>query len=151
MSIQEAALYGDLVIALRDYAASRMSLLSSVLSVEDARAQVDGFIYDWLFTPQGALYGSAPREIIWREQLGEGNPIPKEYAAEAYGDCDCPICQMLREEIENAESDEAHGHFWTYCPDSCLLDRYDPEGSDERWRREFERMEEWQEPGSQSR
>ena len=70
------------------------------------------------------LYGSSPREIIWREQLGEDNPIPREYAAEAYGDCDCPICQMLREEIENAESDEAHGHCWVYSPDSCLLDRF---------------------------
>jgi hypothetical protein len=76
--------------------------------------------------------------VIWREKLGEGTPIPREYAAEAYGDCDCPICQMLREEIENAESDEAHGHCWVYSPDSCLLDRYDPEGSDERWRREFD-------------
>ena len=65
-------------------------------------------------------------------------------AAEAYGDCDCPICQMMREEIENAESDEAPGHFWNYFPDSCLLDRYDPEGSEERWRQELAEMQEWQ-------
>ena len=133
MSIQEAALYGDLVLALRDYAAER---LASMTPCKD----LDEFIRIWLFTPQEQLYGSSPRDVIWREQLGEGNPIPREYAAEAYSDCDCPICQMLREEIENAESDEAHGHCWVYSPDSCLLDRYDPEGSDERWRREFESM-----------
>ena len=135
MSIQETALHGDLVLALRDYAAGLLSA-NSTLDVEAARTELDEFVRTWFFTPQRELYGSAPREVIWREQLGEPNPIPREYAAEAYGD-DCPICQMMREEIESAESDEAHGHFWTYCPDSCLLDHYDPEGSDERWSKEF--------------
>jgi hypothetical protein len=145
MSIQEAALYGDLVIALRDHAAAQLADGSSDLDAQTARVRLDEFIRAWFFAPQAALYGSAPREIIWREQLGEGNPIPKEYAAQAYSDCDCPICQMMREEIESAESDESHGHFWTYCPDSCLLDRYDPEGSEERWQKEFGDMQEWQE------
>jgi hypothetical protein len=145
MSIQEAALYGDLVVALRDHAAAQLVEGSSVPDVDTAGARLDEFIRRWFFTPQDILYGSAPRDVIWREQLGEGNPIPKEYAAQAYGDCDCPICQMMREEIESAESDESHGHCWTYCPDSCLLDRYDPEGSDERWRKELEDMQEWQE------
>ena len=145
MSIQEAALYGDLVVALRDYAAGQLADVSPDLDAETAGGQLDEFIRTWFFMPQRELYGSAPREVIWREQLGEGNPIPKEFAAEAYGDCDCPICQMLREEIESAESDEAHGHFWNYFPDSCLLDRYDPEGSDERWRKELAEMGEWQE------
>ena len=140
MSIQEAALYGDLALALRDHAAARLALASPTLDIENARAQLDEFIREWLFTPQEALYGSAPREIIWREQLGESNPIPREYAVEAYGDCDCPICQMLREEIESAESDEAHGHCWTYAPESSLIDRYDPEGSEERWRKELAGM-----------
>lgn len=140
MSIQEAALYGDLVLALRDHAAARLATASPILDIENARAQFDEFIRTWLFTPQVTLYGSAPREIIWREQLGEGNPIPREYAAEAYSDCDCPICQMLREEIESAESDEAHGHCWTYAPESSLIDRYDPEGSEERWRKELAGM-----------
>ena len=144
MSIQEAALYGDLVVALRDYAAGQLAEVSPDLDAETAGGRLDEFIRTWFFTPQGELYGSAPREVIWREQLGEGNPIPREYAAEAYGDCDCPICQMMREEIENAESDEAHGHFWNYFPDSCLLDRYDPEGSEERWRQELAEMQEWQ-------
>ena len=132
MTIQEAALYGDLVVALRDFAAAHLAESSPDLDAETTGARLDEFIREWFFMPQEALYGSAPRDVIWREQLGESNPIPKEYAAEAYGDCDCPICQMMREEIESAEDDEAHGHFWTYCPDSCLLDRYDPEGSEER-------------------
>lgn len=144
MSIQETALYGDLVVALRDHAAAQLAESSPTLDAETTGARLDEFIRQWFFTPQAELYGSAPREVIWREQLGEGNPIPKAYAAEAYGDCDCPICQMMREEIESAETAEAHGHFWTYCPDSCLLDRYDPQGSDERWRKELEEMQEWQ-------
>ena len=144
MSIQEAALYGDLVVALRDYAAGQLACVSPDLDAETAGGRLDEFIRTWFFTPQQELYGSAPREVIWREQLGEGNPVPREYAAEVYGDCDCPICQMMREEIENAESDEAHGHFWNYFPDSCLLDRYDPEGSEERWRQELAEMQEWQ-------
>ena len=117
MSIQEAALYGDLVVALRDYAAGQLADGSPDLDAETAGGRLDEFIRTWFFTPQRELYGSAPREVIWREQLGEGNPIPREYAAEAYGDCDCPICQMMREEIESAESDEAHGHFWNYFPE----------------------------------
>lgn len=140
MSVQEAALYGDLVLTLRDHAAEQLAGLSAEHDVDAARARLDEFIRTWFFTPQKELYGSAPRDIIWREQLGEPNPVPKEYAADLFGD-GCPICQAMREEIENAESDEAHGHHWTYCPDSCLLDRYDPEGSDERWRKEEERME----------
>jgi hypothetical protein len=144
MSMQEAALYGDLVVALRDHAAQELAGRSPGLDAEAAGAQLDEFIRCWFFTPQAELYGAAPREIIWREQLGEGNAIPQEYAAEAYGDCDCPICQMMREEIESAESDAAHGHCWVYCPDTCLLDRYDPEGSDERWRREFADMPAWE-------
>jgi hypothetical protein len=140
MSVQEAALYGDLVLALRDYAAEQLAALTPERDVDAARAHLDEFIRTWFFTPQKELYGSAPREVIWREQLGEQNPLPKEYAAEVYGD-DCPICQAMRAEIENAESDEAHGHFWGYAPDTCLLDLYDPAGSEERWRKEFARME----------
>jgi hypothetical protein len=139
MAIQEAALYGNLVLALRDHAAARLAIAIPLLDIENARSQLDDFIQAWFFKPQEQLYGSAPRDVIWREQLGEGNLIPREYAAEVYSDCDCPICQMIRQEIEN---DEAHGHCWVYSPDSCLLDRYDPEGSDERWRRELEQMAE---------
>jgi hypothetical protein len=140
MSVQEAALYGDLVLALRDHAAEQLAALSPGGDVDAARARLDEFIRAWFFTPQEGLYGSAPREVIWREQLDEPNPIPKEYAAQIFDD-DCPICQAMRQEIENAESDEAHGHHWTYCPDACLLDRYDPQGSEERWAREFADVE----------
>jgi hypothetical protein len=145
MSMQEAALYGDLVVALRDHAAGELAGRSPNLDAETAGALLDEFIRSWFFTPQAQLYGAAPREVIWREQLGEGNAIPREYAAEAYSDCDCPICQMMREEIESAEDDAAHGHCWVYCPDSILLDRYDPEGSAEHWRQELGDMQEWQE------
>jgi len=140
MSVQEAALYGDLVLALRDHAAEQLAAQSPDRDVNTARARLDEFIRAWFFTPQKELYGSAPRDVIWREQLGEPNPLPKEYAADVFGD-DCPICKAMREEIENAESDEAHGHHWGYAPDTCLLEQYDPEGAEARWRKEFARME----------
>lgn len=149
MSVQEAALYGELVLALRDHAAQRLAALDAGLDAETAGAQVDEFIRDWFFMPQKELYGSAPREVIWREQLGQQNPLPKEYAAEVFDDCDCPICRAMREEIENAESDEAHGHFWGYAPDTCLLERYDPEGAEKRWEEEFAQMDAWREDRAQ--
>lgn len=133
MSIQESALYGDLVLYLRDSIAARLVEAKIHKNSEEAEAQLDQLIRDWFFTPQNRLYGSAPREVIWREQLGQGNPIPPEYVHEAFDD-DCPICQETIAEIE-AESPH-HGHDgwnWTYCPDSGLIDRYDPEGSDARW------------------
>ncbi|MBM4458460.1 MAG: hypothetical protein FJ011_11940 [Chloroflexi bacterium] len=143
MSVQEAALYGDLVLALRDYAAEQLAAATGDHDLAAVGARLDDFIRAWFFTPQKELYGSAPRDVIWREQLGEQNPLPKEYAAEVYGD-DCPICQAMREELENAEDDEAHGHFWGYCPDTCLLEQYDPVGAEERWRKEFARLDETQ-------
>jgi hypothetical protein len=141
MSVQEAALYGDLVLALRDYAAGQLAGLTTEHDLEATRVRLDDFIRTWFFTPQAELYGSAPREVIWREKLGEPNVIPREYAAEAFGD-DCPICQEMRREIEEAEEGVDHGHHWTYCPDSCLLDIYDPEGSQEQWHKELARMDE---------
>lgn len=151
MSIQECALYGDLVLWLRDRAAELLAEADPDSTVEAETARLDELIHERFFTSQDELYGSAPREIIWREQLGERNPIPKEYVDDAIGDDDCPLCQMMREEIESAESDHDHGYFWTYCPDWCLLDLYDPEGSDERWEKELADFEEWEAPEDEPR
>jgi len=143
MSVQECALYGDLVLWLRDRAAELLAeAQGEATTVEAETARLDELIRSWFFTPQDELYGSAPREVIWREQLGESNPIPKEYADEFVADDDCPICQAMREEIESVEDDHEHGWQWGYCPDSCLLDIYDPEGNEERWDKEFARDEE---------
>ena len=133
MSIQECALYGDLVLYLRDSIAIKLVEMKAHHNLEEAEQQLDNLIRDWFFTPQDRLYGSAPREVIWREQLGQGNPIPPEYAREAFDD-DCPICQGAIEEIEAGEHQHGHGGWhWTYCPDSALIDLYDPEGSEARW------------------
>jgi len=73
MSVQECALYGDLVLHLRDQAASMLVKAGTHSDVEDAIQSLDTLIRDWFFIPQPELYGSAPREVIWREQL-----VPKE-------------------------------------------------------------------------
>ncbi len=137
MSVQECALYGDLVLYLRDEAAKMLVEAKADSSLDEARQRLDTLIHDWFFTPQDELYGSAPRDIIWREQLGQGNPIPPEYAHQAFDD-DCPICQGAIAEIEAGEHHHSHdsGWHWTYCPDISLIDRYDPEGSDDRWEKE---------------
>jgi len=44
VSVQETALYGDLVLALRDYAAGRLAPLGFGGNVDDARARLDEFI-----------------------------------------------------------------------------------------------------------
>ena len=85
MSIQEAALYGDLVVALRDYAAGQLACVSPDLDAETAGGRLDEFIRTWFFTPQGELYGSAPREVIWRENWARaiqfpGNTLPRPTA-----------------------------------------------------------------------
>jgi len=144
MSVQECALYGDLVLWLRDRAAELLAEARTDSTIEAEAARLDELIRGWFFTPQDELYGSAPREVIWREQSRESNPISKEYADEFLADDGCPICQAMRQEIESAEDDHEHGWHWGYCPDSCLLDIYDPEGSEERWQREFVRHEEWE-------
>ncbi|MGA9347454.1 MAG: hypothetical protein WBW48_01455 [Anaerolineae bacterium] len=144
MSVQECALYGDLVLWLRDRAAELLAEAKADSTMEAETARLDELIRSWFFTPQEELYGSAPREVIWREQLGESNPVPKEYADDFIADDNCPICQAMRQEIESTEDDHEHGWHWTYCPDSCLLDLYDPEGSEERWQKEFACHEEWE-------
>jgi hypothetical protein len=137
MPIQECALYGDLVLYLRDRAAEMLAEAKANSSFDEAHQRLDALIRDWFFTSRDDLYGSAPRDVIWREQLGEGNPIPPEYARQTFDD-DCPICQSAIEEIEAGEHDHSHGGGWqwTYCPDVSLIDIYDPEGSEERWQKE---------------
>ncbi len=136
MSMQEAALYGDLVLYLRDRAAKMLVEAKENSSLDEAQERLESLIRDWFFAPQKDLYGSCPRDVIWREQLGQGNPIPPEYAHEAFDD-DCPICQ---DAIEDIEGQHNHGYGegwqWTYCPDSAIIDHYDPEGSDDRWEKE---------------
>ena len=149
MSVQETALYGDLVLYLRDQAAKLLVEAKTLPNQEGAIQQLDAIIRDWFFSPQDELYGSSPRDVIWREQLNLANPIPLEYAHNAFGDdCDCPICQMAHEEIAAGADEAPHSGYyhgggwnWTYCPNSGLIDRYDSEGSEDRWLRERARFQ----------
>ena len=142
MSMQEAALYGDLVLYLRQQMAERLVAAKAVDSLEAAQEQLDVLIRDWFFNPQTALHGSAPKDIIWREQLNLGNPVSPEVAQQLIDD-DCPICQGLLAESEAAEAERAehqgHHHVnwqWHYDPETALIDLYDPEGSTARWEQE---------------
>ena len=131
MSVQECALYGDLVLYLRDRAAE---LLTGGDDVEAERTRLDAIIHDWFFTPQDELHGCAPRELIWAEQKGEPNPIHADRLAEFFDD-DCPICQAMHQEVKAAiEAGEEHGWHWHHDDGGCpLISIYDPEGWDERW------------------
>jgi hypothetical protein len=142
MSIAEAALYGDLVRHLRDLCAQQLAQLQGS-SVESQRAALDDAIRAWFFAPQNDLYGLTPQRVIRNEELGFANTIPGDRLGEMFED-DCPLCAAMRAEAEaGMAADPDHDHGWSFglAPDFSLLDEYDPEGYDERWRIEEERME----------
>jgi hypothetical protein len=142
MSIAEAALYGDLVKHLRDVCAQQLAELKGV-SLEAEHAALDEVIRAWFFTPQDELCGFTPQRVIRNEELGLANTVPADRLGDMFED-DCPICAEMRTAAEaGLAADPEHDHGWSFglAPDSSLLDEYDPEGSDERWRIEKERMQ----------
>ncbi len=143
MSVQEAALYGDLVLYLRDQAADLLAGEDS--DREEQQEHLDHIIRDWFFTPQDRLHGCAPRELIWAEQGRVPNPIHPEHLDEFFVG-DCPICQAELEEIKAAmEADEDPGWHWYYDDGGYpLIARYDPEGWDECWAEIEADVEAWQ-------
>ena len=140
MSHQECALYGDLVLWLRDQAAELLA--ADPDSVASERERLDGLIRDWFFAPQKKLYGCAPRDLIYAEQLDQPNPIHPEYVDDFFGD-DCPICQAETENIKSAlEAGEDHGWRWHHDDGGFpLIAYYDPEGWDARWAEEHAQFE----------
>ena len=126
MCNQECALYGELVRHLRDRCIERIAELDPTGGKDAAQAWVNQVIRDWFFTPQKDLHGDTPRDVIWREQKGEPNIVPKEHEHEMFFD-DCPICQAMKE-LDVGE--------WQWYYDDGgypLVAEYDPEGWDARW------------------
>ena len=140
MSVQECALYGDLVLHLRDRVAELLA--GDEGNVEAERTRLDTIIRDWFFTPQDGLHGCAPCELIWAEQMGKPNPIHLERLGEFFDD-DCPICQAEYQHVKAAiDAGEEHGWQWYYDDGGFpLIARYDPEGWDECWAEEDAEME----------
>lgn len=144
MCYQECALYGDLVLWLRDRAAELLSGDGAKAEVE--QEQLDALIRDWFFAPREDLHGCSPRDLIWAEQLDQPNPIQRERMGEFFED-DCPVCEFERGRVTMAlESGEEHGFQWHYDDGGFpLIARYDPDGWDERWAEDialFESMHE---------
>ena len=128
--MQEAFLYGDLVLHLRDRWVEELASSSSNpdLMRKIERARINEMIRRWFFTPQDEdLNGSSPRDIIRREERGEPNVVPHDHEHKMFFD-DCPLCEAMK----NGELDLGEMH-WTYCPDMTLLDQYDPEGYDAKY------------------
>lgn len=145
MSIQECALYGDLVLWLRDRAAELLAEARSDSTVEAETARLDELIRGWFFTPQDELHGCAPRDLIWAEQMDKPNPILADRLDDFFFD-DCPICQQMKAEVEAAEF-EGHEHGWQWHYDDGgypLIAHYDPEEWDARWAEEKADFEAWQ-------
>ncbi|HRE30312.1 MAG TPA: hypothetical protein PK954_26960, partial [Anaerolineales bacterium] len=62
MCVGEAALYGDLVVFLRDRCAQELAVARAT-STETEAERLDRLIRDWFFTPQGQdLGGHTPRD-----------------------------------------------------------------------------------------
>ncbi len=142
MSIQEAALHGELVLYLRDRLAELLAGEDG--DIEGARARLDAIIREWFFTPQSKLHGCAPRELIWAERRGEPNPVHPGHLDEFF-DEDCPICQADLASVRAAlESGDNPGWHWYYDGGGFpLIARYDPDGWDEFWREQEAAFEEW--------
>ena len=145
MSVQECALYGDLVLWLRDRAAELLAGAKADSTVEAEMGRLDELIRSWFFTPQDELHGCAPRDLIWAEQMGNPNPIPVDRLDEFFFD-DCPICQQMKAEVEVAElGGHEHGWQWHYDDGGYpLIAKYDPEGWDACWAEENAAFEAWQ-------
>jgi hypothetical protein len=147
MCYQECALYGDLVLFLRDRAAELLAGADGNVAAEGER--LDAIIRDWFFTPQERLHGCAPRDLIWAEQKGAPNPVHPEHLADFFGDDDCPICQATLQEVQQAmDAGEPHGWGWHYDDGGFpLIAHYDAEGWDERWAEEEATFADWQAGG----
>jgi hypothetical protein len=143
LSIQEAALYGDLVLYLRDRVAEMLAAEGG--SVHEKEGQLDVIIHEWFLAPQEELCGCAPRDLIWAEQRGVPNPVHPQYLDTFFVD-DCPLCQLESERVKAAiEAGEEPG--WHWCYDSGgypLIARYDPEGWEACWADEEAAFEESQ-------
>jgi hypothetical protein len=140
---QESALYGDLVLYLRDRAAELLA--GDGGDVEAEQERLDSIVRDWFFDPQDELHGCAPRDLIWAEQKGEPNPIHPDRLDEFFED-DCPVCQAMHQDVKAAvEAGEEHGWQWHHDDGGCpLIAYYDPEGWDARWAEEDAAFEQWQ-------
>jgi hypothetical protein len=143
MCYQECALYGELVLWLRDQAARLLAGDKGDVGTEQGR--LDSLIRDWFFTAQDELHGCAPRDLIWAEQLGQPNPIHPERIGEFFED-DCPVCQLEQDNLKTAlASGDDPGFRWHYDDGGYpLIARYDPEGWDERWAEQDAEFEAWQ-------
>ena len=143
MSFQESALYGDLVLYLRDHAAEL--LVSERGDVEREQERLDRIIRDWFFTPQDNLHGCAPRDLIWAEQRGVPNPVDPEHLDEFFLD-DCPVRRAELEAILAALETGGDPGWRLYHDDGRypLIARYDPEGWDACWDEEETLCDEWQ-------
>lgn len=145
MYAQQCALYGDLVLWLRDRAAELLSNDRETSTVEEEIARLDDLIRDWIFAPQDDMHGLAPRDIIWAEQMGRPNPVPPDQIDDFFFD-DCPICQQMKEDLEAGEA-EGHDHGWQWYYDDGgypLIARYDPDGWDEYWAEQEAEFEAWE-------
>ena len=128
MSIAEAALYGDLVKYLRDCWAEQAAQFNET-TIDQERARIVEIIRAWFFAPQPNLHGLTPRDVIRNEELDRPNVVPHDHLDELFFD-DCPICQMMHEDVLSGEGGEWH---FGLAPDFSLLDGYDPEGYEAHW------------------
>ena len=123
---QACALYQQLVRHVQKCAAEELAALRHT-SVSEESEHIDQIIRRWLFTPQRDLHGSAPRDVMRREELGEPNVLPPP----------SPDDEDWIQELHEIEAllGGSERHHWSVDEGGMsLLDEFDPEGSDEYFR-----------------
>src|SRR5258706_1785637 len=125
MSENETALYGMLVEYVRDQWVEQAAQFNET-SLAEERARIDDVIRTWLFTPHTEISGLTPRQMIRNDEQGRPNAVPHNHLDEGLFD-DCPICRMMRDALLGEMN-------VGLAPAISLLDEYDPEGYDEKWR-----------------
>jgi hypothetical protein len=70
--------------------------------------------------------------MIRNDEQGKPNTVPHNHLGDIFSD-DCPICRMMKDGLLG----DGEWHIGL-APDMSLLDEYDPEGYDEKWRDDLE-------------
>jgi len=122
MCHQASALYQDLVRYLREQWALAATTDEADEGVYEKKlAQINALVKTWFFTPQDALHGDTPRNVIRREEKGLPNRL-----LDSSMDDDSSVDNELKQMIHELGLSEDDLHWYYDDGGLSLLDEFDP-------------------------